>query len=88
LFDTPWLYDLDVTTLGRSDTYEFKFKRKKIVLKPAKLKSNVRNNKGTITDKNNKTSCYPVTRSKSSLKALVISLLTHLEIPSVFSLFA
>jgi len=41
----PWLYDLDVTSLGKSNTYEFKFKRKKIVLKLVKPKSNVGNNK-------------------------------------------
>ena len=34
------------------------------MLKPAKLKSNVGNNKeGTVTDKNNKTPCYLVARS-------------------------
>jgi len=60
-----------VISLGRSNTYELKFKRKKIALKPAKPKLNVRNNKeGTITDKNNKT-YYLVTRVQSSLEALV-----------------
>jgi len=39
------LYDLDVTSLGKSNTYEFKFKIKKTVLKPAKPKLNVGNNK-------------------------------------------
>ena len=39
-------------------------KGKKIVLKLAKPKSNVGNNKkGIVTDKNNKAPCYPVTRS-------------------------
>jgi len=56
------LYDLDVTSLDKSNTYEFKFK--KIMLKPIKSKSNVGNNKEeTITDKNNKIPCYLVTRS-------------------------
>jgi len=66
LLGRPWLYDLNVTSLGRSNTYEFKFKRKKIVLKSTKLKSNVKNNKDkTITDKN-KTPCYLVTISHFS----------------------
>jgi len=29
LLGKPWLYNLDVTSLGRSNTYEFKFKRKR-----------------------------------------------------------
>jgi len=63
LLGRSWLYDLDITSLGKFNTYEFKFKGKKIVLKFAKLKSNVGNNKeGTITDKNNKTPCYLRTR--------------------------
>jgi len=86
LLGRPWLYDLDVTILNRSNTYEFKFKEKKIVLKPAKLKLNVRNNEGTITDKNNKTLCYLVTRSHLLPKS-PMSLLPDLEIPSAFSLF-
>ena len=60
-----------MTSLGRSNTYEFKFKGKKIMSKPVKLKPNVRNNDGTVTDKNNKTTCYLVTRCQSSLEALV-----------------
>jgi len=60
------LYDLNVTSLGWN-TYEFKSKRKKIILKPLKLKSNVGNNKkGTVTDKNNKTPYYLVTSSHFS----------------------
>ena len=31
LLGRRWLYDLDVTNLGRCNTYEFKFKGKKIV---------------------------------------------------------
>jgi len=59
LLGRPWLYDLDVTGLGRSSTYEFKFIEKKIVLKPTKPKSNVGYNKEeTITDMNNKIPCY------------------------------
>jgi len=50
LLGRSWLYDLDVTSLGIFNTYEFKFKEKKIVLKPAKLKSNVGNKEGIITD--------------------------------------
>jgi len=42
------LYDLNVTGLGRSNIYEFKFKEKKIVLKSAKPKSSVGNNKERI----------------------------------------
>ena len=38
LIGRSWLYDLDVTSLDKSNTYEFKFNRKKIVLKPAKPK--------------------------------------------------
>jgi len=45
LLGRSWLYDLDVTSLGKSNTYEFKFKIKKTVLKPAKPKLNVGNNK-------------------------------------------
>jgi len=33
LLSSPWLYDLNVTSLDRSNTYEFKFKENKIVLK-------------------------------------------------------
>ena len=55
-----------MTSLSRSNTCEYKFKEKK-VLKPAKPTSNVGNSKeGTITDKNNKTPCYLVTRSHFS----------------------
>jgi len=62
LLSRPWLHDLNVTSLGRSNTCEFKFKGKKIALKPTNPKSNVRNNRErTITDKN-KTSCYLVIR--------------------------
>jgi len=32
LLGRSWLYDLDVSSLGRSNIYEFKFNRKKIVL--------------------------------------------------------
>jgi len=57
-----------VTSLSRSNTCEYKFKEKK-VLKPAKPTSNVGNSKeGTITDKNNKTPFYLVTRSHFSPK--------------------
>jgi len=61
------LYDLNVISLGRSNTYEFKFKRKKIVLKSVKLKSSVENNKeGTVTVKSNKIPCYLVIRTHFS----------------------
>jgi len=82
------LYDLDVTSLGSSNIYEFKFNDKKIVLKPAKLKSSVRNNKEiTVTEKNDKTSCILVTRTHLSPDLLLLSLLLSLGIPPVFSLF-
>jgi len=42
------------------------------VLKHTKPKSNVRNNrKGTITDKDNKTPCYLMTRSQFSPESLI-----------------
>jgi len=46
LLGRPGLYDLNVTSLGRFNTYEFKFKGKKMVLKHIKPKSNVGNNGG------------------------------------------
>lgn len=36
-----WLYNLELTSFGRANTYEFKFNGKKIVLKPAKPKSSI-----------------------------------------------
>jgi len=46
--------------------------KKKISLKPAKPKSNVGNNKEEIvTDKNNKTPCYLMTRSQCSAESHV-----------------
>ena len=55
LLSRPWLYNLDMMSLSRSNTFEFKFKEKKIVLKPVKSKSNVgNNNKTTDANKNNK----------------------------------
>ena len=67
LLRRPWLYDLDVTSLGRSNTYEFKFNRKKIVLKPAKPKSNVGDNKErTVNAKDSETLCYLVNNSHFS----------------------
>jgi len=58
LLGRPWLYDLDVTSWGKSNTYEFKFNGKKIVLKPAKPKSDVGNNKErTVTAKDSETPC-------------------------------
>jgi len=82
LFDRFWLYDLDATGLDRFNTYEFKFKEKKIVLKPTKPKLNVGNNKkGTVIDKNKWLD--PTFR----LSLLLMSLLSDLRIPSTFSLF-
>ena len=82
------MYDLDVTSLGKSNTNAFKFKEKKIVLKPIKPKSNVGNNReGTITDKDNKAPCYLVTRSHFSPDSPLMGLLLGLGIPSAFSLF-
>jgi len=47
------LYDLDVTSFSRSNTYEFKINGKRIVLKLAKPKSSVGTHKTEIvTDKN------------------------------------
>ena len=40
-----WLYDLDMTSLDRSTTHEFKWNEKQLVLKPAKLKSIIGNSK-------------------------------------------
>jgi len=58
------------------------------VLKPAKLKSNVGNNKeGTVTYNNNKTPCYLMTRSHFWMSLLLMGLLPGLEIPSAFSHF-
>lgn len=34
LLGRSWLYDLNVTTFGKSNTYEFNFNGKTIVLKP------------------------------------------------------
>jgi len=63
LLGRPWLYGLDVTSLDRSNTYEFKFNEKEIVLKSVKPKSSIGNNKErTVTEKNDKTSCYLVIR--------------------------
>ena len=36
-----WLYNLNVTSMGKFNTYEFKLKGKKIVLKSVKCKSNM-----------------------------------------------
>jgi len=85
-----WLYDLYVTSLGKFNTYEFKF-TEKIVLKLAKPKSGVGNNKEkTITEKNDKTSCYLVTKihfSPYSLSLLLMGLHLGLGIFAAFSLF-
>ena len=87
LLGRPWLYDLDVSSLGRSNIYEFKFKRKKIVLKPAKPKSSVGNNKEkTITEKND-ILCYLVTRTNFSPESLIDGLHLGLGILAAFSLF-
>ena len=61
------MYDLNVISLSRSNTYKFKFLKKKIVLKPAKPMSTV----GIMreTEKNNNTPCYLVTRSHFSPKS-------------------
>jgi len=65
-----WLYDLDIISLRRSNTYELKFNRKKIVLKPTKLKSNVGNTKErTIIERNDMAPCYLVTRTHFSPKS-------------------
>jgi len=49
------LYDLNVTSQGRFNIYEFKFNGKKIVLKHVKLKSSIGNKKErTVTRKEQK----------------------------------
>ena len=68
LLGRSWLYDLDVINFGRSNAYELKINGKRIVLKPAKPKSNV----GTlgshktriVTDKESKKPLHVVTRSQ------------------------
>jgi len=53
--------------MGRSNTYEFKFNGKKIMLKPVKPKSSGENNKKRIvTEKNDKTPSYLVSRTHFS----------------------
>jgi len=87
LLGRPCLYDLDVTSLGRSNTYEFKFKEKNNV-ETCQSKSSIGNNReGTITEKNNKTPYYLVTRSHFSPESLLMGLLLSLGIPSDFSPF-
>ena len=54
-----WWYDLDVISLGRSNTYEFKFNGKKIVLKSVKLKSIVESPKERTSPK--RMTKHPVT---------------------------
>jgi len=88
LLGRPWLYDLDVTSPGRSYAYEFKFNGKKIVLKPAKPNLIVGSiNKRTVTEKNDKAPAYLVTRTHFSLEHPIDGLHLSLEIPAAFSLF-
>ena len=83
-----WLYDLDVTSLGRSNTYEFKFNENKIVLKSVKPKSNIENNKKGTTTKKNNTPYYLMTKSHFSSESPIDgstlrsrSSLSHLSLP-------
>ena len=39
LLGRPWLYDLNVTNFGKDNIYSFKYKGKRIILRPAKPKS-------------------------------------------------
>ena len=65
LFGRPLLYDLDVTSLDRSNIYEFKWNEKQILWKLTKLKSIVGSNQSrTVTDKQSKKSCHLMTRSQ------------------------
>ena len=71
LLGKPWLYGLDVISFGMSNTYEFKFNRKKIVLKPVKPKSTVGNNKvETITDNEIKKQLHLVTKAQFLWKSM------------------
>ena len=63
LFGKSWLYDLNVTSFDRSNTYEFKINGKRTVLKPAKPKSNVGSHTtGIVTDEESKKPLHLVTR--------------------------
>jgi len=65
LLSKPWLYDLDVISFGRSNIREFKFYEKKIVLKPIKPKSAMRNDKArTVTNNESKKSLHLLTKSR------------------------
>ena len=46
LLGRPWLYDLNVTSLGRSNTYEFKFNGKKTVLETCQTQVKCREYQG------------------------------------------
>ena len=61
LLGTPWLHDLDVISFAKSNTHEFKFNEKKIVLKPVKPKSAVGNKAGTVMDNESKKPLHLVT---------------------------
>jgi len=64
LLGRPWLYDLDVTSFGKSNTYTFLFNGKKIVLTPSLHKSQTNNQKnGSVTDKENEKSLNFVSKS-------------------------
>jgi len=61
-----WLYDLDVTSFEKSNTYTFLFNGKEIVLTPSPHKSQTNNQKNrSITDKK--------TRNHSILPVRVMS---------------
>ena len=64
LLGRPWLYHLDVTSFGKSNTYTSLFNGKKIVLTPSPHKSQTNNQKnGSVTDKKNKKSLNFVSKS-------------------------
>lgn len=85
----PWLYDFDVSSFGRSNTYEFKFSGKKIVLKHAKSKFSVGNqNIEMVTGKESKKSSHLVNKAQFRKKSkegimyvivALVSLLVHMQ---------
>jgi len=65
LLGRPWLYDLDMINFGKSNTHEFKFNGKKVVLKFVKPKAAVRNHKArTVTGNESKKPLHLVTKSQ------------------------
>ena len=63
LLGRSWLYDLDMISFGRSNCHEFKFNRKKVVLKRVKPQSAEGNKARTVTDNESKKSLHLVIKS-------------------------